>query len=233
MSDNFDDLFIKHAVASFDKQIYFDAMLGKSGWAFDLNSGVLAFRRPHEEDLQLNVQVIGTESEDSNTWLWAWANMQSHIPDTLLRSALELKALGEAEGIAELTAGELPITPQVNPYRLMLAASGVSRAGCYFSARYPRGALYLLIKDARYKRSVTRPIPRILRVFPMFLSDISIDDQRAAFVHYLHFYRLNVMENGRFVHASSNSAPRTLAGGGTPQQLAAEFDEQNRLVNLQ
>lgn len=231
-SQKFEDLFTRHGAASFDKQIYLDAMLGKSSWAFDLNSGVLAFRRPHEEDLQLNVQVLGTESEDSHTWLWGWANPSS-IPDALLKSANELKAFGATANVPELFTPELPITPEVNPQRIAMIACGVQRAGCFFRAPYPRGALYLLIKDPRYKRSVTRPIPRILRVFPMFLSDHHVANPRAALLSYLQFYRLDVREEGRRIIATMKAAARSLLGAEAPQQLVAEFDEQDRLIALE
>jgi hypothetical protein len=228
---DFDTLFLRHGAASFDKQIYLQAQFGKTGWAFDLNSGVLAFRRPHEAPLQLAVQVLGTESEEVRTWLWSWAN-ESGVPPTLTASALRLKALGEAEGIRELATPELPITPQVNAQRICLVASGVLRASAYFRAPYPRGALYLLIKDPRYKRSVTRPIRRVVRAFPMFLAKHVVADQRAAFLSYLKFYRLKVTEAGSRVTATG-SAPRTLKGAGAPERLVAEFDQRNRLVRLQ
>ncbi|WP_169238292.1 DUF6882 domain-containing protein [Candidatus Roseilinea sp. NK_OTU-006] len=230
-SQTFEDLFTKHGSASFDKQIYLDAMLGKCGWAFDLNSGVLAFRRPHAEDLQLNVQVLGTESEDSRTWLWGWAN-PSNIPAALLKSANELRAFGAADDVPELTTPELPITPEVNPQHIAMVACGVQRAGCFFRAPYPRGALYLLIKDPRYKRSVARPIPRIVRIFPAFLSRYPVHHPRAALLSYLQFYRLDVREEGRHIIATTKAAPRSLLGAGAPQQLVAEFDDQDRLIAL-
>ncbi|MDW8352189.1 MAG: hypothetical protein RML99_09785 [Anaerolineae bacterium] len=228
-SQQFEALFIKHGAASFDKQIYLKAMLGRSGWAFDLSSGVLAFRRPHEENLQLNVQVLGTESEEARTWLWGWAN-PSGIPEGLLRSANELKALGAELGVAELTTPELPITPTVDPQRIALVACGAQRAGCFFRAPYPGGAIYLLIKDPRYKRSVTRPIPRILRVFPMFLSDYPVGNQRAALLSYLEFYRLAVQEEGRRIIATMKATVRAPLGAGAPTQLIAEFDQGDRFI---
>ncbi len=231
VSQRFEDLFTKHGAASFDKQIYLQAQFGRAGWAFDLNSGVLAFRRPHEPDLQLSVQVLGTESADSDTWLWGWAN-PSGVPEVLLKSANELRAFGTTAGVTELITPELPITPQVNPQRIAMVACGIQRAGCFFRASYPRGALYLLIKDPRYKRPVTRPIPRILRAFPMFLSDHSVSSQRAALLSYLRFYRLDVREEGRRLIARSNTTPRSALEAGAPEQLVAEFDEDDQLIAL-
>ena len=229
-SMKFDDLFIKHGAASFDKQIYLQAMLGKTGWGFDLNTGVLAFRRPHEPPLQLNVQVLGTESQDTHTWLWAWAN-ESAIPPSLVTAALQLKQLGEAEGIAELSTPELPITPLVNPARLALVACGILRGGASFTAPYPNGAAHLLIKDPKYKRSVTRPVQRIVKAFPMFLSKHFVADQRAAFLHYLKFYRLDVLEEGNRVTASMRPSASAIVSLGQ-QSLTAEFDARNRLLGL-
>ena len=144
---DFTDLFIKHGAASYDKQIYLRAMYGKTGWGFDLNTGVL-------------------------------------------------------------------------------------RANCFFRAPYPRGALYLFIKDPKYKRSVTRPVRRIVRAFPLFLSQHFVADQRAAFMNYLQFYRLNVTEEGNCVKAAG-VVPRSIHGEGTQEQLVAEFDDANRLISLQ
>lgn len=230
MSDLFTDLFTKHGAASYDKQIYLQAMLGKSGWGFDLNTGVLAFRRPHEEPLQLTVQVLGTESEDTRSWLWAWAN-DSAMPPSLMTSSLQLKQLGEADGIDELSSPELAITPLVNPARIALVACGILRGGATFRALYPHGAAHLLIKDPKYKRSVTRPIQRVVKAFPMFLSKHFVEDQRAAFMHYLKFYRLDVKEEGKSVIASTKAAPGSLLSLGQ-QSLTAEFDARNRLIGL-
>lgn len=230
MSSAFDDLFTKHGAAAYDKQVYLQAQFGKTGWAFDLNTGVLAFRRPHEGPLQLNVQVLGTESDDDKTWLWSWAN-DSGVPPTLTALALQLRQLGDAGNIEEFTSATLPITPQVNAARISLVASGVLRAGAYFRAPYPRGAAYLLIKDSKYKRSVTRPIQRVSKAFPLFLSKHFVADQRAAFVAYLKFYRLDIHEEDGRVLATVKATARGLQMLGQ-QQLVAEFDAANRLVNL-
>lgn len=226
----FQDLFTRHGAASFDKQIYLQAMLGKLGWGFDLDTGLLAFRRPHDEPLQLMVHVLGTESEDRQSWLWAWAN-DSQMPPARVALALTLKQLGETEHIAELSAGELAITPLVNPARIALVACGILRGGAAFRAPYPHGAIHLLIKDPRYKRSVSRPIERVIRAFPLFLSKHVVDDQRLSFLSYLRFYRLDIHEEGNIVHASMQLSPRGLPTLGQVA-LTAEFDTQNRLCSL-
>jgi hypothetical protein len=228
----FEELWIKHAAASFDKQIYFDVMLGKLGWGLDLSTGVIAFRRPHEEPLQLSFQVLGTESEDSNTWLWGWANNEQGFGNELLLTSLELKVQGERLGVAEFTTPELPLTRSVNGPRISAVASGLCRAGCYVRAAYPHGALYLLIRDPRFKRPVSQPVQRILRAFPMFLSDNSVGDHRSALLNYLQFYRLTITEIDDRVEARTDKVSRTSAGLIPDNTLIAEFDADRRLVRL-
>jgi hypothetical protein len=223
-------LFIKHGAASFDKQIYLRAMVGKAGWGFDIQTGVLAFRRPHEEPLQLNAQILGSESDDAHTWLWAWANPTNGYKREFLASAESLRQMGEREGIAAFTEAEQPMTAGINGARLAAIASGELRAGCYFRAPYPRGSLYLLIRDPRFKRPVTQPIPRILKAFPMFLSDYPVRDVRSALLHYLAFYRLDVSESATRVEARANQQARSVIGAEVANLLIAEFDAAGRLT---
>ena len=234
-----DSLFVQHGVASFDKQIYLEAMLGKHRWSFSLNEGTLAFAVPHEP-LQLAFQVLGTESKDSNTWLWAWANTESGIPERVLASARDLRTFGIANGIRELTEPELALNGKIYGNRLASIGCGVLRASCYFRIAYAGGSLYMLIKDPKYKRSITRPLHRVARVFPMFLSDYSGINHRLAYLNYLNFYRLRVREDrgGRRVIASHHIRPGAaldalkLEPSDQATELIADFDAADRLMQL-
>lgn len=67
----------------------------------------------------------------------------------------------------------------------------------------------------------------------MFLSDHHVANPRAALLSYLQFYRLDVREEGRRIIATMKAAARSLLGAEAPQQLVAEFDEQDRLIALE
>jgi len=229
----FEELVIKHGAASFDKQIYLQAMYGKAGWSLDLNTGVLAFRRSHEEPQQLFVQVLGTQSEDSGTWLWAWANGAQAFAPQLLGAAEELRALGTQLGIDELTSGEIVCTPRLNGDAIAAVASGLCRAGCTFRAAYPRGALYLLVRDPRFKRPVSRPIPRIARAFPLFLKAHPDVPARAALMAYLNFYRLEIEERDDVIVAWTNAAARNAIGAEAARLLTARFAVDGRMLEMQ
>jgi len=186
-------LYTQHAAASFDKQVYLRAMLGKARWSFALEQGTLAFSQPHEM-LQLSVQLLGTESQDSNTWLWAWANQESGIPTKSLEAVQQLRSIGQTQQVPELMQSELALTEEINGGRLAAIATGICRAACYFRVAYPGGVLYMLIKDAQYKRSVRHPLQRIAKLFPAFAKerDALLLNQRTAYLSYLSFYRLSV-----------------------------------------
>jgi len=229
----FEEMFIKHGAASYDKQIYLQAMYGQAGWSLDLGTGVLAFRKPHEEPQQLYVQVLGTQSDDSGTWLWAWANEAQSFAPHLLAAAEELRAHGVRHGVRELTAGEITCDARTNGDSIAAVASGVCRAGRTFRASYPRGALYLLIRDPRFKRPVSQPAPRIVRAFPLFLKAHLHAAARPALLAYLQFYRMNVEEHGARVRAWSEGAARNAIGAEAARGLIADFDDAGRLLRIE
>lgn len=69
-------LFCCQAAISFGKQLFLAELVGSSDWHFDMPSGLLSF----SDKYQWHAQILGTEADDSQTWLWAWANEASSIP---------------------------------------------------------------------------------------------------------------------------------------------------------
>lgn len=208
-------------------------MYGKARWAFDLSTGVLALTRPHEEPEQLFAQVLGTESDDNGTWLWAWANSDQKFSQPLLQSAEEVREAGLRDSVRELTTGELLLNALVNGATLSAVAGGLCRAGCTFRAPYPRGAMHLIIRDPRFKRPVTQPIQRILRAFPMFLQRYPLRRQREALLHYLDFYRLEVETQPDAVIATATSQSRNSIGLAPATALIAEFSPTGALTRFE
>src|SRR4051812_40007950 len=94
-----------YIVASADKQGQLSAVVEGFPSQFDLHLGLLSFGGC----CTWHAQLLGTESQSSNTWLWAWANTAGDIPALLLTASLALKAYGEQHGIPELTTPQLPL----------------------------------------------------------------------------------------------------------------------------
>ncbi|MGF1503843.1 MAG: hypothetical protein GYB64_09905 [Chloroflexi bacterium] len=195
-------LFHEHIGLAYDKQVYLaDSIGSQHRWQFDLVPGTVTFNG----QLTFAVQLLGTQSDEHNTWLWAWANDASGLPDRLLRAARDLKAYGEQHDIAELTTAELPISEMINGLRLAAVASGLCAAKCFYRGEYDGGALFLLVTDESFVRRVSDPVLRIERIFPEMLQQFSVADQKLAFAHYLRAYDLTVTHTGNTVRGENTS----------------------------
>lgn len=232
---NFAELFIKYGMASFDKQIYFEAMHGdairknKQRWELRLDTGELNITGAHAETWTYRVQLLGTQGTSENTWQWSWGSAMG-FDAALLNEARALQKFGVEQGIHELMTAEQPLTRVVNGRVLSLIAVGVSRAACYFRAEYPDGALFALIKDARYKRSIMHPLERIARCVPLFAAEFALPDYRAAYMHYLEFYRVpfdtHTDAHGTHIIArEQRHSTDVIIGDNTPRALGAQFTE--------
>ena len=100
--------FSRYLATSFDKQLYLAELVEGLDWHLDLATGILSFG----DRYAWRVQLLGTEAEETHTWLWAWANEASNIPPSLLQSASQMKALGEEHHIAEIHDAHVPARRQ-------------------------------------------------------------------------------------------------------------------------
>jgi hypothetical protein len=178
-------LYLRHAASSFDKQLHLSQVVGSCEWQLDLGSGQLSFGNQYH----WQAQVLGTEAEESNTWLWAWANQASQIPPQVLGAALTLRLLGEHRQIPALTEPQV-LLDDFDGHFLAMIGSGICRASAYYRAPYEGGAAYLLIKDDAFPLCSDAPVARIASVFPQAISSLEIPDHKVAFIGYLEFYGL-------------------------------------------
>jgi hypothetical protein len=144
-------LFCRHVAASFDKQLHLADFVGVLDWHFDVATGLLSFG----EAYHWQAQILGTETHDNQTWLWAWANQASNIPPQLLGAALAMRLLGEHHHTPELTEAQLSLGG-VNGHFLALLASGICRANAYYRAPYDGGAAFSSLKTTPSPGTPTR-----------------------------------------------------------------------------
>src|SRR5919108_6022775 len=71
----------EHGLIAFDRQLRLAEVVGERDWQLDQDRGVLTFG----DDISLDAQILGSASDRSGTWLWAWANPS--IDDRLTREA--------------------------------------------------------------------------------------------------------------------------------------------------
>jgi hypothetical protein len=210
-------LLYRHAASSFDKQLYLANLVGEADWRFDLAAGLLSFG----DRFHWRVQLLGTEAEETHTWLWAWANDASDIPPDLVRAAAALRILGRLQNIPEITEPEVPLG-EVDGHTLALIASGLCQANAYYRAPYDGGALFLLIQDDIFPRCQEPPLARIASVFPQAIAAPDIANHRLALAGHLAHYGIDGRDEG----------DRVLVREAGQPVLTATFDEVDRLTKL-
>jgi len=198
-----------------DKQIDFDEVIGDNNWNVDMTNEVISFGA----DLVFPIQVLGTFSHSSETWLWAWANSKSELSDNITRQSQQLKKYGEENEIDLLRISQFD-TAKHDLHLIGLIASGMFNSSGYYIADYGQGAMLVTIKSDKVDKIRKDNHHRILTVFPQLISQFEIDHY-LALTNYLTDKGYSISKNGANITATKN--------GST---ITAEFDDKSRLTKL-
>ena len=208
---------VRRVLFVWDCQLLLSTLIQGFPWTYEVQTGVLSFG----DRLQFNAIVLGTESEETGTWLWAWANEASGIPVELQAASLKLRSLGEEHGITELTESIVPLDhADGHTFASIAVGEGIGKA--YYRAPYDGGAAFLLITDESLRFEVENPVQRVLTVFPQAISAMELPDHREALRGYLgHYGLVPEDDDGCLVLRDASE-----------ELLRAEFDDLNRLLRL-
>ncbi|MEV5320922.1 DUF6882 domain-containing protein [Streptomyces sp. NPDC052687] len=130
-------------------------------------AGVVSFDRDEpsvtRSGITLRAHAIGTYALDG-TWMWAWAN-ESYRDSAIAARSLELRELGEREGVPELTEPMPDLNhfpdPRLAADHLLLMCMGLLDArGGVICAVNERGRLFMVVDDP----AVPRAEPRAARL---------------------------------------------------------------------
>lgn len=209
------ELIERYGGLAFEKQLDFADVIGNNSWNVDMQIGEITFG----PELVFPIQVLGTFSHSSETWLWAWANTQSGLPDNVLQQALQLKKYGEDNEIDLLHNSEFDASKD-DLHLIGLIASGMFEASAYYIADYGQGAMVVTIKSDVINKARKNDHYRIPTVFPQLISQFEMN-HRIALLNYLQAKGYTVVKDALKLTGTKN--------GNT---ITAEFDEQNRLTKL-
>lgn len=218
MPTTFDALYTEFVISSFDKQLHLADVHGEHDWGFNMTDGQLTF----DGSVSYRIQILGTEDHVGRTWLWAWANKASGIPDELLRAANDLRSFGDAHEIRELAEAKAPLD-DLEGHTVGLVAAGFAKGKAYYRCPYKNGALFVLITDDKLQFSVPNRLVRALTIIPQAISALEIRDHRTAISAYLRQQGVEVTQDGGNLVVPGEREPL----------LTAEFDEINRLTKLE
>ncbi|PSL48010.1 hypothetical protein CLV51_102870 [Chitinophaga niastensis] len=209
------ELIERYGGIGLDKQNDLSDVIGDNDWNVEVTKGEISFG----DHLVFPMQIIGTLSHTSGTYLWAWANTQSGFPEHLLQQALQLKKYGEENQIDYLT--NRTFNAEINDLHFLgMVASGMFRSSAYYVADYGQGALLVTIKSDLIDNIHTENHHRILTVFPQLISLFEMNHQ-LALKHYL-------TARGYEITADSDKLAATKNGNN----ITADFDELSRLTRL-
>jgi uncharacterized protein DUF6882 len=224
MSPEFESLYHRHALTSYEKQLRLADVIGTRSWRFSMEDGALTFDedggapRP-STPIVFAAQLLGTVAYNDSTWLWSWANEASQIPPALTHDARRLRDSGPA---AEWTTSQFALElNRADEHRLAMASSGLLAADAFYRGPYAGGAAFFMLHDERLRLPVPEG-PRVVRTITEAISQGAIANHRAAIMSYF-------TERGLQPRADGEDAILAMLSG---RALRADFDAQGRLAKL-
>ncbi|HYA87974.1 MAG TPA: hypothetical protein VEI57_13025 [Nitrospirota bacterium] len=210
---NFTDYLEQYALFSIEKQFKLARIIGEQMHELDLDAGVIRFSR----DLSLPFQVLGTESFNTLTWLWAWAEEQTEIPENLIQTSLQLRDWGVHEGIREFTMPSVDID-KADGKAIAIVSTQIASANSWFRDSYEGGAVYLLIFDKSIENEPSFDKASLFTSMTDILSRYELN-QKNVLLSYLQMKILSPIERGTLISCELENGER----------LNAEFDDAGKL----
>jgi hypothetical protein len=203
----------KYALLALEKQDKLESLILDRMHELDLDGGKIRF-----DDLEFPMQIIGTESDNTLTWLWAWAEEQPELPVSLLQSAIQLRNWGGSEGLPEFTVPSIDLNRADGNVMAMISAE-ICRASSYYRDDYEGGAVFLLLFDRLIDNQPSFDRARLLLRFSDLISRYDLN-HRNTVLSYLTLKELSPAERKNLISCELESGER----------LNAEFDDLGRLV---
>ena len=124
--DSFKILLSKYGALALDKQENLSELIGEEVGDLDIEKGQLSFG-----DVTFQVQILGFFMQDSKQWSWAWDN-EDIFGENLIKSALQMKTIGEEFEIPEFTTPLLNATYD-DCHTLAMTSSSILGMDAYYA----------------------------------------------------------------------------------------------------
>lgn len=205
----------EHLLPAFDRQLAFGEIVGDRAWQLDQDAGVLRLG----DDMVLPAQVLGTVSEASGSWRWAWAN--DSVAEILTRRAREATAIGRERGIGVLTDADVDLGRIFDGHVLALVVAGMLGADAYYRCPYDGGEVFVLVELPPMGRDSAESVSsRAMSVVSQALLGVPVPIRQIAGTNYLRGLGLPVRETDGDVRVEDGSKARF------------RFDRQGRLTEI-
>ncbi|WP_295615892.1 DUF6882 domain-containing protein [Chamaesiphon sp. GL140_3_metabinner_50] len=221
----FTKLLSQHVGTAFARQLQFGQFIGDRNFNVNIKQGVVTFGG----DLQYPIQLLGTEAEEDNSWLWAWANEGSNFSVNILQSCVALRNFGDRHNIEEFTNRSFSLDV-ADGHSIALAASGLNDNCCYYRAPYSGGALFFLVLNVPNEVFPYVDAAQAIEVITDVISNIDVDHwimcesflNSQGFTIELSEEKINAIHNNDTIKIMFDSQKRISEIGGSLQpQLSA------------
>lgn len=123
-----------------------ELVVKNKNWNVDFDKGIIAFG-----DDEYPLQFLGSEANFSNTWLWAWENING-FDEKIISLAKNIKEKGEKLNLEPLTNAEIDITDELNGHNLSIVACGLADENyCYYRGPHSEGAIFVAFNEVDEK----------------------------------------------------------------------------------
>ena len=210
------DFLEKFGAVALEKQRNLFEVTGGLSWNVNMDTEEIIFG----ENLTFPMQVLGSFSHSSETWLWIWDNKAGGYAESVMKQALLLKQYGEENNIDLLAVGKFDAVPNDLHLIGMIAVEMFNASG-YYLGNYGQGTMVVTIKSDMINKVESEELSRISTVFPELISTFEIKNHKNAFTNYLSQKNYELTFNGNEIKAEKNE-----------NVINAVFNENNLLIKL-
>lgn len=210
------DFLEKFGALALEKQRNLYEVTGGLSWNVNMDNEEITFG----DHLTFPMQVLGSFSHSSETWLWLWDNKAGGYAESVMKQALSLKKYGEENNIELLSIGKFDAV-QNDLHLIGMVATTMFNLSGYYLGNYGQGTMVVTIKDDSIDNIESEEFSRIITVFPELISTFEIQNHKNAFSNYLSQKGYELTVNGNEVKAQKND-----------KVITATFNEKNLLINL-
>lgn len=146
-----------------------ELVIGENGWNVDIKGGTIRFG-----ENVFKSGVLGSESHESGTWLWGWANTEGGLPE--IASAPSRRAKKLLPNVAEFINGKFMLDELHTGHNLAMVCCGISEdAMCYYRCPYNGGAAFVTVSGLPDEVFSPLPIQEFVNQYMQIVSSLYCD----------------------------------------------------------
>jgi hypothetical protein len=209
----FNELARERVMRAYVRQVAFEGAVGDDDWTLDQETGLLVIG----DTLKLPIQILGSYSAGSRTWLWAWANPS--VDDALVEKSRELLEFGRTHDVPEFLEAEFSLGKNDESDVVAMVSSDVLGGSAYYPAAHSGGRLFMLPDIP--SDLMTPRTPSVIEMISAVTVGSPYGQSRDSVVRFLSELGMRWDERDGMLRLSDSQSSGTIA-----------FDELGRLANL-